>query len=126
MRPLRRITSSWCRKWWNDSWPSFEIRATRAPRDEAESGVTAMCWACQESERERIWALVDIISMGEMPAGHTAEDLRALGLPQPGELYREEQPDGTILIRQVAPGKAAPKITKPTNAFVCDSPDQKN
>ena len=52
---------------------------------------------------ERIWALVDIISTGQMPAGHTAEDLRAMGLPQPGELYREEQPDGTILIRQVAP-----------------------
>ena len=87
-----------------------------------------MCWACQESERERIWALVDIISMGEMPAGHTAEDLRDMGLPQPGELIREEQPDGTILIRQVAPSelarKAEPKNVK--NAFVCDSPDQKN
>ena len=54
-------------------------------------------------ERERIWALIDIISSGQMPAGHTAEDLRAMGLPQPGELYREEQPDGTILIRQLAP-----------------------
>ena len=79
-----------------------------------------MCWACQESERERIWQLVDIISTGEMPAGHTADDLRAMGLPLPGELVREEQPDGTILIRQVAP----PKKTEPKNAFVCDSPDQ--
>jgi hypothetical protein len=77
-----------------------------------------MCWACQEGERERIWALVDIISQGQMPAGHTAEDLRQMGLPQPGELIREEQPDGTILIRQVAPKKPEPK-----NAFVCDSPD---
>ena len=34
-----------------------------------------MCWACQESDRERIWALIDIISMGEMPAGHSAEML---------------------------------------------------
>ncbi len=84
-----------------------------------------MCWACQESERERIWALIDIISMGEMPAGHTAEDLRDMGLPQPGELIREEQPDGTILIRQVAPSELANKAT-PNNAFVCDSPDQKN
>jgi hypothetical protein len=42
-----------------------------------------------------------------------------MGLPQPGELVREEQPDGTILIRQVAPKKPEPK-----NAFVCDSPDQ--
>ncbi len=84
-----------------------------------------MCWACQESERERIWALIDIISMGEMPAGHTAEDLRDMGLPQPGELIREEQPDGTILIRQVVPSELANKAT-PNNAFVCDSPDQKN
>ncbi len=84
-----------------------------------------MCWACQESERERIWALVDIISMGQMPAGHTAEDLRDMGLPQPGELIREEQPDGTILIKQVAPSELA-KETEPKNAFVCDSPDQKN
>jgi hypothetical protein len=77
-----------------------------------------MCWACQEAERERIWALVEIISRGEMPAGHTADDLRNMGLPQPGELVREQQPDGTILIRQVAPKKIEPK-----NAFVCDSPD---
>jgi hypothetical protein len=83
-----------------------------------------MCWACQEAERERIWQLVDIISTGQMPAGHTAEDLRAMGLPQPGELIREEQPDGTILIRQVAPEKAAPKKTEPKSNFVCDSPDQ--
>ena len=87
-----------------------------------------MCWACQEAERERIWALVDIISTGQMPAGHTAEDLRAMGLPQPGELVREEQPDGTILIRQVAPSELARKAEQKNvkNAFVCDSPDQKN
>jgi hypothetical protein len=84
-----------------------------------------MCWACQEADRERIWALIDIISMGEMPAGHTAEDLRDMGLPLPGELIREEQPDGTILIRQVAPSELARKA-EPKNAFVCDSPDQKN
>jgi hypothetical protein len=84
-----------------------------------------MCWACQESDRERIWALIDIISMGEMPAGHTAEDLRDMGLPLPGELMREEQPDGTILIRQVAPSGLA-RNAEPKNAFVCDSPDEKN
>ena len=87
-----------------------------------------MCWACQEGERERIWSLIDIISTGQMPAGHTAEDLRNMGLPQPGELYREEQPDGTILIRQVAPKDTAPselvkKKTEPKNKFVCDSPE---
>ena len=37
---------------------------------------------------------------------------------QPGELVREEQPDGTILIRQLAP-----KTTEPRNNFVCDSPE---
>jgi hypothetical protein len=77
-----------------------------------------MCWACQEAERERIWGLVDIISTGQMPAGYTAEDLREMGLPQPGELVREEQPDGTVLIRQVAPRKPEPK-----NNFVCDAPE---
>jgi hypothetical protein len=85
-----------------------------------------MCWACQESDRERIWALIDVISLGQMPAGHTAEDLRAMGLPLPGELYREEQPDGTILIRQVAPSELARRARQnpePTNKFVCDSPD---
>jgi hypothetical protein len=81
-----------------------------------------MCWACEEAERERIWALVDVISTGQMPAGHTADDLRAMGLPQPGELIREEQPDGTILIRQVAPSELARK-TEPKNNFVCDSPE---
>jgi hypothetical protein len=81
-----------------------------------------MCWACQEGERERVWALVDIISQGQMPAGHTADDLRAMGLPQPGELVREEQPDGTILIRQVAPSQLTKVESK--NNFVCDSPDQ--
>jgi len=77
-----------------------------------------MCWACQESDRERIWALVEVIADGHMPAGHTAEDLRDMGLPQPGELVRETQPDGTILIRQIAPKKIEPK-----NNFVCDSPE---
>ena len=81
-----------------------------------------MCWACEEAERERIWGLVEIISTGEMPAGYMADDLRAMGLPQPGELYREEQSDGTILIRQTAPSELAKK-TNPKNNFVCDSPE---
>ena len=81
-----------------------------------------MCWACEEAERERIWGLVDIISTGQMPAGYTADDLRAMGLPQPGELYREEQPDGTILIRQHAPAEIA-KNNAQANRFVCDAPE---
>ena len=77
-----------------------------------------MCWACETGDRERIWALIDVISLGQMPAGHTAEDLRAMGLPQPGELYREEQADGTILIRQHSPAEIAKNNAKPK--FICE------
>ncbi len=79
-----------------------------------------MCLACEQGDQERIWALVEIISTGKMPDGHTAEDLRAMGLPQPGELIREQQPDGTVLIRQVAPSQI--EETNNKNAFVCDTP----
>jgi hypothetical protein len=75
-----------------------------------------MCFACEQADLERRWELIEIISTGRMPEGHTADDLRAMGLPLPGELVREEQPDGTILIKQVAPSKAA--------TFVCDTPTQ--
>ena len=74
-----------------------------------------MCVACDQDEIERNWRLVEIISTGQMPDGHTAEDLRTMGLPQPGELIREQQPDGSIVIKQVAPSAAA-------NVFACDSP----
>ena len=77
-----------------------------------------MCQACETGDQERIWALIDVISQGIMPAGHTADDLRAMGLPQPGELYREEQPDGTILIRQHSPAEIAKNNAK--NKFICD------
>jgi hypothetical protein len=81
--------------------------------------------ACEQGDQERIWALVEIISTGKMPDGHTADELRALGLPLPGELYREEQPDGTVLIRQHPPQKidALRKAAADNNnAFVCDAP----
>jgi hypothetical protein len=58
--------------------------------------------ACEQGNQDRIWELVEIIATGKMPDGHTADDLRAMGLPLPGELYREEQPDGTILIALLA------------------------
>ena len=77
-----------------------------------------MCWACESGDRERVWALIDVISTGQMPAGHTAEDLRAIGLPQPGELYREEQADGTILIRQHSPAQITKNNAK--NKFICE------
>jgi hypothetical protein len=76
-----------------------------------------MCLACEQGDIELRWRLVEIISTGQMPDGHTAEELRAMGLPLPGELFREQQPDGTVLIRQIAPKKA-----EPTNNFVCDTP----
>ena len=75
-----------------------------------------MCMACEEGDLYLRWQLVEQIARGELPAGHTAEDLRAMGLPLPGELVREEQPDGTVLIRQVAPKR------EPKSAFACDSP----
>jgi hypothetical protein len=70
--------------------------------------------ACEQQDMEWRWEMVEIISTGVMPPGHTAEDLRKLGLPQPGELIREPQADGTILIRQVAPKKS----------FACDVPNE--
>ena len=79
-----------------------------------------MCMACEQGDQDRIWELVEIIATGKMPDGHTADDLRAMGLPQPGELYREEQPDGTILIKQRAPAEI--EALKNKNAFVCDTP----
>jgi hypothetical protein len=78
-----------------------------------------MCLACEQQDAEMLWDLVETISRGEMPAGHNADDLRKLGLPQPGELMREMQPDGTVIIRQIAPSQL-----KAANAFVCDTPQE--
>lgn len=72
-----------------------------------------MCMACEQQNAEMLWEMVEIISHGRMPEGHTADDLRRLGLPQPGELIRDMQPDGTVIIRQIAPKKPA---------FACDVP----
>ncbi len=77
-----------------------------------------MCLACEQADMEWRWEMIEVISTGRLPDGHTADDLRAMGLPLPGELVREPQPDGTILIKQVAPSKRA------ADAFVCDTPDQ--
>jgi len=82
-----------------------------------------MCAACEQGDRERMWSLIDIISTGQMPAGHNEGDLLAMGLPLPGELYREEQADGTILIRQHSPSDIA-RMRASKNAFVCDSPER--
>jgi hypothetical protein len=78
-----------------------------------------MCMACEQQDADMLWDLVETISRGEMPPGHSADDLRKLGLPQPGELMREMQPDGTVIIRQIAPSQL-----KAANAFVCDTPQE--
>lgn len=79
-----------------------------------------MCLACEQGDMERKWELVEIISTGKLPDGHTLDDLRAMGMPLPGELYREEQPDGTILIKQRSPAEI--EALKKTNPFMCDAP----
>ena len=53
--------------------------------------VGVMCLACEQGDLESRWEMIEIISQGRLPEGHTAEDLRAMGLPVPGELYRETQ-----------------------------------
>lgn len=73
-----------------------------------------MCLACEQGDLERRWEMIETISHGRLPDGHTIEGLRAIGLPVPGELVREKQADGTVLIRQVAPAAA----------FLCDTPDR--
>jgi hypothetical protein len=78
-----------------------------------------MCQACEMAEMEQRWEMINIISTGNLPDGHTADDLRAMGLPLPGELYRETQADGTILIRQRSPAEIAALNNK---TFACDSP----
>ncbi|MFA6265170.1 MAG: hypothetical protein WC670_05575 [Pseudolabrys sp.] len=79
-----------------------------------------MCLACEQGELEQRWEMINIISTGKLPDGHTVDDLRALGLPLPGELYRETQKDGTVLIRQRSPAEIA---TLNNKTFECDSPN---
>jgi hypothetical protein len=78
-----------------------------------------MCMACEEAELYYRWQLLEQLAKGEMPAGLTEDDLRAMEMPLPGEVARFEEPDGTISFRKVA------KAVKPKpSAFVCDSPDE--
>ena len=52
-----------------------------------------MCLACEESDMYYRWQLLQQIAKGEMPEGHSEEDLRALGLPLPDEIEIVEEPD---------------------------------
>ena len=69
-----------------------------------------MCLACEEAEMYFRYQLLEQIAQGTMPAGFTADDLKAMGLPLPGEISIVEQSDGTRAIKK-------------SSAFVCDSPD---
>ncbi len=81
-----------------------------------------MCLACEQSDMYYRWELLQQIARGEMPAGHSEEDLRSLGLPMPDEIEVTEEPDGTRVIRQKAPVAAA--STPAQSSFACDSPDE--
>ena len=76
-----------------------------------------MCLACEEQEYFfRMWC-AGFLARGEMPPGVTAEDLQALGLPQPkgpaGARQEAETQDREV--QRPVPG---------ADAFVCDSPDE--
>ena len=76
-----------------------------------------MCLACEEADMYHRWQLLQQIAKGEMPDGVSEDELRAMGLPLPGEAEVVEEPDGTKIVRQRAP---APKAAD----FACDSPDE--
>lgn len=66
------------------------------------------------------WKLLEKIAQGEMPPGMSEDDLRAMGMPLPGEVELIEEPDGQVTVRKVTP---KPAIKKPAANFVCDAPD---
>ena len=79
-----------------------------------------MCLACEEADMYYKWQLIQQIAKGEMPDGHSEDDLRALGLPLPGEVEVVEEPDGTKVVRQKAP----PAKAATSSEFACDSPTE--
>ena len=83
-----------------------------------------MCLACEEADMYYKWQLIQQIAKGEMPDGHTEDDLRALGLPLPGEVEVVEEPDGTKVVRQKAPPAKTPDTKNPVADFACDSPTE--
>lgn len=85
-----------------------------------------MCLACEEADMYYRWQLIQQIAKGEMPDGHSEDELRAMGLPLPGEIEVVEERDGTKVVRQKAPVTGAPesKVSESkAPAFACDSPD---
>jgi hypothetical protein len=80
-----------------------------------------MCLACEEADMYYRWQLIQQIAKGEMPEGHSEDELRAMGLPLPGEIEVVEEPDGTKVVRQKAAENKSPD--NKAQAFACDSPD---
>jgi hypothetical protein len=78
-----------------------------------------MCMACEEADLYFRWQLLEQIAKGEMPAGFSEDDLRAMELPLPGEVARVEESDGTISFRRVKR-----EIKSKPGTFACDSPDE--
>ncbi len=113
-----------------------------------------MCMACEEADMYYRWQMLEQIAKGEMPAGMTEADLRAMEMPVPGEIELIEKPDGSMVIRKVetiaattalsalapstpvsakarsaAKAKAKKSVAKSAgkvkaDAFACDSPDE--
>jgi hypothetical protein len=81
-----------------------------------------MCMACEEADMYYRWQLLQQIAKGEMPAGLTEDDLRAMELPLPSEVELIEEADGTMVLKRKEPVVVAPKPAA-ANAFVCDTPD---
>lgn len=75
-----------------------------------------MCLACEEANLFYRFELLKQIADGKMPAGVTAEDLRAMGLPLPHEIEVINKADGTKEIRHISPQSAADNLA-------CDSPN---
>ncbi len=84
-----------------------------------------MCMACEEADMYYRWQLLQQIAKGEMPAGLTEDDLRAMELPLPSEVELIEEADGTMVLKRKQPVVVASKATlsPAANAFVCDTPD---
>jgi hypothetical protein len=74
-----------------------------------------MCLACEEAELFYRFELLKQIAEGKMPEGVTADDLRAMDLPLPGEVEVVVNADGTKALRSTAP-------RSDDNPFSCDSP----
>lgn len=75
-----------------------------------------MCLLCEEADLYTRYQILREIAEGRMPEGFTEEDLRAMGMPLPGEVEVVIEADGTRTLIEKT------KTAKP-NTFSCDSPE---